>query len=120
MDAQEALALGHRFEPTHLSFLFPGMLMRDFSPGVFILARSMVNGMKNLAMSGRIALEFVSDRCFEGEFRQSYARFFYRRRENARFKSLLQTLDYCPCSGWRRLCKSSSYSKLPGRAVDSN
>ena len=41
VDSKESLNLLDRLEPSHLSLLFPGMLMRDFSPVVLILTRSM-------------------------------------------------------------------------------
>ncbi len=43
VDSKESLSLLHRLEPSHLPLLFPGMLMRDFSPVVLILTRSMLD-----------------------------------------------------------------------------
>ena len=43
VDSKESLSLLDRLEPSHLPLLFPGMLMRDFSPVVFVLTRSMLD-----------------------------------------------------------------------------
>ena len=43
VDSKESLSLLDRLEPSHLSLLFPGMLMRDFSSVVLILTRSMLH-----------------------------------------------------------------------------
>ena len=66
VDGKESLSLLDRLEPSHLPFLFPGMLMGDFSPVVLILAGSMLNRGENLAMRSRIAPEFVSDQLPRG------------------------------------------------------
>ena len=61
VDGKESLSLLDRLEPSHLPLLFPGMLMRDFSPVVLVLTRSMLNRWEKLTMGSRIAPEFVSD-----------------------------------------------------------
>ena len=61
VDGKESLSLLDRLEPSHLPLLFPGMLMRDFSPVVLVLTRSMLNRGEKLTMGSRIAPEFVSD-----------------------------------------------------------
>lgn len=61
VDGKESLSLLNRLEPSHLPLLFPGMLMRDFSPVVLVLTRSMLNRGENLTMGSRIAPESVSD-----------------------------------------------------------
>ncbi len=43
VDSKESLSLLDRLEPSHLPLLFPGMLMRDFSPVVLILTGSMLD-----------------------------------------------------------------------------
>ena len=43
VDSKESLSLLDRLEPSHLPLLFPSMLMRDFSPVVLILTRSMLD-----------------------------------------------------------------------------
>ena len=43
VDSKESLSLLDRLEPSHLPLLFPGMLVRDFSPVVFILTRFMLD-----------------------------------------------------------------------------
>ena len=43
VDSKKSLSLLDRVEPSHLPFLLSSMLMRDFSPVVLILTRSMLD-----------------------------------------------------------------------------
>ena len=58
---EESLGMLDRLKAPHLTFLFPGMLVGDFSPVVLVLTRSMLDRGEHLAMSGRIAPELIRD-----------------------------------------------------------
>ena len=45
----------------HLAFLFPAVLMGDFSSVVFVLAGSMGDGWEDLSVGGRIASKLVGN-----------------------------------------------------------
>ncbi len=60
-EAEKSLGLSRGFESTHLAFLPPGVLMRDFSPIVFILAGSMDDRWEDLSVGGRIAAKLVGN-----------------------------------------------------------
>ena len=61
MDCQQPLSLDNGFEPTNLALFLTGMLVRNFSSVVFVLAGPMFNRWEDLSVSGRVALEFVCD-----------------------------------------------------------
>jgi hypothetical protein len=52
-----------RFEAAYLPFLFPGVLMRDFSPIVLVLARSLGHRWEHVSMGCRITAKFVGHEC---------------------------------------------------------
>jgi hypothetical protein len=58
---EESLGMLDGLKAPHLTFLFPGMLVGDFCPVVLIWTRSMLDRGEDLAMSGRIAPELISD-----------------------------------------------------------
>ena len=57
VDREKSLPLCGRFEATHLSFPFPGVLVTDFSSIVFVLRGSMCDGWKDLSVRSRIGPE---------------------------------------------------------------
>jgi hypothetical protein len=61
VDREKSLPLCCRFEATHFSFPFPGVLVRDFSSIVFVLRGSMCDGWKDLSVRSRIGTELVGD-----------------------------------------------------------
>ena len=61
VDREKSLNLCRRLEATHLAFLLPGVLVRDFRSVIFVLPSSVGDGWEDLSVRGRIASELVGD-----------------------------------------------------------